>query len=249
MKLTALLIVAIGACDPPPPAAALPAPQAAPVKRPAPRAPILVLGMGEDPAVTADVERVRAANHVAAIGVAVVRGPIVTLAVAGTLPGANQPLSSSDPVTLRGWNDAITASIAARLVDRGVTGWDAIDPKLGTNDLVTIVERAGGKPWPELVHDEVFAPLGMAGCTAAPGSIRCSLADWARFAAAQAGTFAGNWLTPISHDHVSRSIQSGGDTVLALGHRVAVAVFAVGQAPGAAAATKQIVDAQLARIH
>lgn len=251
MKLAALVVVAIAACDPPPPAAAAPAtptPAAprAPVKRPAPRNPILVLGMGEDPKLTAQVEQVRAANHVAAIGLAVVRGPIVTLAVAGTLPGANKPLESSDRLTLRGWNDAVTASIAARLVDRGVLGWDAVDPKLGTNDLVTIVEHAGGKPWPELVHDEVFVPLGMADCVAAPSSISCSLADWARFAAAHAGSFAGNWLTPVSRDHVSQWVHGSGDTVLSLGKRSAVAVFAVGTAPGAATAAKQIVDAQLA---
>ena len=264
MKLAALLAVALVACDPPPPAAAAPAapaPVPKPVTRPGARAPILVLGMGEDPATTAQVEQVRVANHVAALAVAIVHGRIVTLAATGTLPGATAPLTTTDPLPLEGAMNLVTASIAGRLVDRGALTWEAIEPHgppttdaegaIAADRLLKAVVRAGGKPWPDLVREEVFAPLGMSGCTVDLAALRCSISEWARFAAAQAGAFAGTWLTPISHDHVATWIHRGGATVLALVPQqpAGVAVVAIGQAPGTATAAQQIVDAQLARTH
>ncbi len=51
-----------------------------------------------------------------------------------------------------------------------------------------VAAAAGGKPIDQLLHDEVFAPLGMAGCQApaeltslAAGGIRCSLRDMTRW--------------------------------------------------------------------
>jgi hypothetical protein len=245
----ALLAIVIAACgDPTPPASA--APKSAPA-RPAPRSPYLTLGLGEDPALAAEIEQVRAANHIPAVAIAVLRGRMGSLAVAGTLPGASAPLSTTDPIEIHD-RLGVTASVAARLVDRGRLHWDDVDRQLGVEaSLVSIVERAGGKPWPDLVRDEVFVPLGMRSCTAtANGTLRCSITDWAHYAAAQAGGFAGNWLTAISHDHIRHAVTGPGDTILAfVPPQSAVAVVAIGQAPGTVAAAKQIVDAQLARMH
>ena len=59
-----------------------------------------------------------------------------------------------------------------------------------------VAERVGGKPWEALMRERVFAPLGMQGCgfggaltnthtedVGGPaGTVRCSLADWGKFA-------------------------------------------------------------------
>jgi CubicO group peptidase (beta-lactamase class C family) len=107
-----------------------------------------------------------------------------------------------------------------------------------------VVERATGKTWEALVHDEVFVPLAMTGCGVGPtatsahpdgawahdvkdgayvpteddnppligpaGTVHCPLADWARFAAAHAGSGPAGWLAPGSLAHLHEPVSVPG---------------------------------------
>jgi CubicO group peptidase (beta-lactamase class C family) len=192
------------------------------------------------------VEQVRARHEVPAMGAAVVRSGVVTSAVAGVRRiDAPDPVRETDAFHLGSDTKAITASVVARLVDRGLLHWGetlqealpdtkmnpafrevtlemvmrhvaglpgggAFTPEFtngfddehwtlehqradmtqrfllkgptqppGTRFVYSnydyiiighVVEHAAGKPWEQLVQEEVFAPLNMRGCGFGPAA-------------------------------------------------------------------------------
>jgi CubicO group peptidase (beta-lactamase class C family) len=195
-------------------------------------------------ALAAEVESVRARYGLPAMGAAVVRDGSTTVAVAGSRRGDRlDPVLKADAFHLGSDTKAITASVVARLVERGLLHWGEtlaealpgmdMDPAFRpvTLDMVMrhmaglpgsgaftpeftkgfddehwtlehqradmtrrflarkpahppgtrfvysnydylilghVVERAAGRPWEQLVQEEVFAPLHMAGCGFGP---------------------------------------------------------------------------------
>ncbi len=206
------------------------------------------------PPLASQVEQVRALHVVPAMGASVVREGGATSAVAGVRRvGLADPVRETDAFHLGSDTKAITASVVARLVERGLLHWGetlaealpdtsmrpefrtvtlemvmrhvaglpgggAFTPEFtkgfddehwtlehqrrdmterflaqapalppGTRFVYSnydyiiighVVERAAGKPWEQLVQEEVFAPLHMRGCgfgptatTAQPGGV------------------------------------------------------------------------------
>jgi CubicO group peptidase (beta-lactamase class C family) len=190
------------------------------------------------------VAQVRSQHGIPAMGAAVVRGGVASTAVAGVRRvDAKDPVQPADAFHLGSDTKAITASVVARLVERGLLRWDetlaealpntrmnpafrtvtlqmvlrhvaglpgggAFTPEFtqgfddehwtlehqradmterflvkgpalppGTRFVYSnydyliighVVERVTGKPWEQLVQEEVFAPLQMVGCGFGP---------------------------------------------------------------------------------
>jgi CubicO group peptidase (beta-lactamase class C family) len=197
---------------------------------------------------TAELERIRSLHGLPAMGAAVVVGSRTAVAVAGLrrIDGV-EPVSEADAFHLGSDTKAITTSVVARLVERGLLRWGEtlaealpdvdMDPAFrsvtiemlmrhvaglpgggaftpeftkgfddehwtlerqrgdmsrrflvrkpaqppGTRFIYSnydyiilghIVERVAGKPWEQLVQDEVFTPLHMKGCGFGPTATR-----------------------------------------------------------------------------
>ncbi len=273
------------------------------------RAPkILVLGIGSDPKLAADLERVRAAHGVPGMGVALVEDRQVRIAVAGKRRvDRDVALTDDDAFDLDAETGAVVASVLARLIDRGALRWDETlgevlpDTKppdraatldqlmLDANNatLIRVVEHAAGKPWEEVVSDEVFAPLRITGCGFGPmtghdvkagtyvpvesaETLHCSISDWSRFAAAQAGGYTGAWLSAASRARLhapdasavlgwgemrtapARSRPDGhadAELVVIPARHAAVLVTVNAGDDRARAAAREMIDLLLARLH
>jgi CubicO group peptidase (beta-lactamase class C family) len=255
---------------------------------------ILVLGIGTDPQLAADLEHVRAAHGVPGMGVALVRDRQVRIGVAGKRRvDRDVPLADDDAFDLDAQTGVVVASVLARFVDRGVLRWDETlgemlpDAKdraattleqllIDANDpaLIRVVERAAGTPWAQVVQDEVFAPLRITGCGFGPttghdvkagayvpiddNALHCSLADWSRFAAAQAGGYTGAWLSAASRAHVvaadgttalTRNSHADAELVVIPARHAAVLVTVNAGDDRAHAAADDMIKVLLARLH
>ncbi len=83
-----------------------------------------------DPKLAAELEKVRSTHGVPAMGAAVVEGPRISIAVAGRRRvDRDAPLVATDEFHLGSDTKAMTASVVARLVDRGILRWNETLPE------------------------------------------------------------------------------------------------------------------------
>ncbi len=107
----------------------------------------------------AELERIRGAHDLPGLGAAIVRGDRVSIAVVGRRRiDREQPLLETDAFHLGSDTKAITASVVARLVERGVLRWDetlvdalpelagVLDPAFRTVTLDMLMRHVAGLP-------------------------------------------------------------------------------------------------------
>jgi len=119
----------------------------------------LAASVRTDPRLAAELERVRASHGVPGIGAAIVRDGQITIAVAGRRRAdRDAPLLATDEFHLGSDTKAMTASVAARLVDRGKLRWNEtlaealpdmaakMDPAFRTVTLDMLMRHLSGLP-------------------------------------------------------------------------------------------------------
>jgi CubicO group peptidase (beta-lactamase class C family) len=125
-----------------------------------------------DPDLSSRLEEFRSTHRVPGIGAAILRGDELRVAVAGIRRvGINTPLADGDAFHLGSDTKAITASVVARLVDRGVLRWDepmaeacpdtkGMDPAFKTVTLDMLMRHTAGLPQSGAFTPEFTAGFG-----------------------------------------------------------------------------------------
>jgi len=119
------------------------------------------------------LEAVRAAQGMPALAGALITSRTIELAAAGA--------EITDRFGLGANARAITASVAASLVESGLLSWDRMPPDADDVVVAEVLERAGGLPWRDLVRRRVFAPLATDGSFEGRFGIAMSIGEYARF--------------------------------------------------------------------
>jgi CubicO group peptidase (beta-lactamase class C family) len=117
-----------------------------------------VLRVRHDPDLASQLEQLRNTKGIPGIGAAILRGDEVRIAVAGKRRlGSDTPLADGDAFHLGSDTKAFTASVAARLVDRGLLRWDqtlaevmantpGMDPAFKAVTLDMLMHHTAGLP-------------------------------------------------------------------------------------------------------